>query len=305
DPSVIREELARQMQIYALNNAHPTGAMSDSTLSPSSTPFPGPAYNPWTFLQTSRVYGAPPPGASLSTASMRSSPSHEPLPLPTRPSTVRRPPNMRPRRPRPPPRVQSTQPRDTSPELSDSDSSGEETAGQEDTYLSSSSTWLAADAGGGELEKEWVDEGLDADGEDMLELEFHTEYVMNPEKRRKRWEVRWNELLRNFSALDRETDATMILLAAPPHGTRLRCVASRGLRRAPFSLQSAGMSDMRQLFGKLSAQRAAARPQVASLVERLASSGAGEEPEDLRRALDTALRGLSALGHIYEEREMR
>ncbi|KAG2136024.1 hypothetical protein DEU56DRAFT_806086 [Suillus clintonianus] len=38
-PSVIEEQLALQMQMYALNN-HAT--LSDSTFSPSSTPFPDP-----------------------------------------------------------------------------------------------------------------------------------------------------------------------------------------------------------------------------------------------------------------------
>ncbi|TFY82323.1 hypothetical protein EWM64_g1695 [Hericium alpestre] len=72
DPNVVREQLALQMQIYALNNG---GMVSDSTLSPSSTPFPGPNYNPWAFLQTTRVFGGHPHELD-STASMRSSPSH-------------------------------------------------------------------------------------------------------------------------------------------------------------------------------------------------------------------------------------
>ncbi|KAG1788526.1 uncharacterized protein HD556DRAFT_1447731 [Suillus plorans] len=42
-PSVIEEQLTLQMQMYALNNH---AALSDSTFSPSSTPFPGAGYNP-------------------------------------------------------------------------------------------------------------------------------------------------------------------------------------------------------------------------------------------------------------------
>ncbi|KAG1838984.1 hypothetical protein F4604DRAFT_1691456 [Suillus subluteus] len=49
-PSVFEEQLALQMQMYALNKHT---ALSDSTFSPSSTPFPGPGYNPWMFLQAS------------------------------------------------------------------------------------------------------------------------------------------------------------------------------------------------------------------------------------------------------------
>jgi hypothetical protein len=52
-PSAIEEQLALQMQMYALNNH---AALSDSTFSPSSTTFPGPGYNPWTFLQASRAF---------------------------------------------------------------------------------------------------------------------------------------------------------------------------------------------------------------------------------------------------------
>jgi hypothetical protein len=32
-----------------------------------------------------------------------------------------------------------------------------------------------------------------------LPLEFHTDYVGNPEKRRRRWKVRWEALLRSVS----------------------------------------------------------------------------------------------------------
>ncbi|VDC06131.1 unnamed protein product [Peniophora sp. CBMAI 1063] len=313
DPGVIREQLARQMQAYALNTAA-APAPSESTLSPRSTPFPGPAYNPWLYLQTSRAYA--PPRPSTAAMSMRSSPSHEPLPLPTFPAATRARPghkhrlreNARPH-PNPPPRVESTQPRETSPELS----SGEETAGPDrysvdgdgDGFLSGSSTWMAPeDAPGADDAPRWpwVDEEPDMDGDDLLDLEFHPEYVANPEKRQKRIDGRWDALLRAFSALDRETDTTMLLLAAPPDATALRLVASRAIRRSPIMLQSAGMGDMRQLFETVATQRAGERSQVAALVDRLAQP---ESEEGLRRALDTALGSLSTLGRMYEEREAR
>jgi len=213
DPNVVREQLALQMQIYALNNG---GMVSDSTLSPSSTPYPGPQYNPWAFLQTSHVYGGRRGGIPDSTASMHSSPSHQPvsLPLLSRPGRGlrrhERSQDLRRRaKIRPPPRVESTQPRDTSPEVS----SGEETAGESKVgehhfapqrYAPQPARWDAsaddeddADADDGE----WIDEDIGTEGveDDLLQLEFHTDYVSNPEKRRRRWKVRWEALLRAVS----------------------------------------------------------------------------------------------------------
>lgn len=213
DPNVVREQLALQMQIYALNNG---GMVSDSTLSPSSTPFPGPQYNPWAFLQTSNVYGGRRGGIPEPTASMRSSPSHQPVSLPP---VARRGQGLRRRersqdlrhraRLRPPPRVESTQPRDTSPELS----SGEETAGEfkvgelqsgPQRYAPRPPRWDPSaddedeeDADDGE----WVDEdiGIESVTDDLLQLEFHTDYVSNPEKRRRKWKARWEALLRSVS----------------------------------------------------------------------------------------------------------
>jgi hypothetical protein len=36
--------------------------------------------------------------------------------------------------------------------------------------------------------------------DDLLQLEFHTDYVGNPEKRRRRWKLRWEAPLRGASA---------------------------------------------------------------------------------------------------------
>ena len=128
DANVVREQLA--LQIYALNNG---SMVSDSTLSSSSTPFLGPQYNPWTYLQTSNALGGRHGGRAKSTASMHSSPSHQPVPLPLpsrgnrRQCRRERSQDLRRRaKVHPPPRVESTQPRDTSPGLS----SGEESASE-------------------------------------------------------------------------------------------------------------------------------------------------------------------------------
>jgi hypothetical protein len=205
DPNVVREQLALQMQIYALNNG---GMVSDSTLSPSSTPFPGPQYNPWTYLQTSNAFGGRRGGMVDSNASMQSSPSHQPVALPPLSRGHRglrhreRSQDMRRRaKVRPPPRVESTQPRDTSPELS----SGEETAGESKVgehqsepqrYAPRPARWdeSADDEDEADIDDgEWIDEdvGMEGVADDLLQLEFHTDYVGNPEKRRRRWKLRW------------------------------------------------------------------------------------------------------------------
>ncbi|KAM6489296.1 hypothetical protein JOM56_015197 [Amanita muscaria] len=127
--------------------------MSDSTFSPAPTPFK--------VRICPRMFGGP------DAMSMQSSPSHEPVPLPSRlpshltdagagggrgttmaggqrgklrtESKLRREASGS-----PPPRVESTQPRDTSPEPS---SSGEETAG-EDSYPTPQSSYMAPTGGG-------------------------------------------------------------------------------------------------------------------------------------------------------------
>ncbi|KAI9455775.1 hypothetical protein BJY52DRAFT_1278510 [Lactarius psammicola] len=328
DPNVVREQLALQMQIYALNNG---GMVSDSTLSPSSTPFPGPQYNPWTFLQTSNAFGGRRGGMADSTASMRSSPSHQPVPLPPlsrgnrglrhreRSQDLRRRAKVR-----PPPRVESTQPRDTSPELS----SGEETAGESKVgehqteprhFAPRPARWdeSADDEDEAEVDDgEWIDEdvGIEGVADDLLQLEFHTDYVGNPEKRRRRWKLRWEALLRAFHALDRETDTTLVLLAAPSHTGKLHSVASRAVRRDSSLIESTDMMNMRSAFAEMAARRRASRS--SSLLEQLSrassssrdgspSSSSDAREEDLRRALDTAIGSLHALGSLYERREMR
>ncbi|KAF8267105.1 hypothetical protein EI94DRAFT_1684032 [Lactarius quietus] len=325
DPNVVREQLALQMQIYALNNG---GMVSDSTLSPSSTPFPGPQYNPWTYLQTSNAFGGR-RGGMDPMASMRSSPSHQPVPLPPlhgrgsqglrrreRSQDLRRRAKVR-----PPPRVESTQPRDTSPEMS----SGEETAGESKAgehqsepqhYAPRPARWdeSADDEDEADVDDgEWIDEDVAMEGvaDDLLQLEFHTDYVGNPEKRRRRWKLRWEALLRAFHALDRETDTTLVLLAAPSHSGKLHSVASRAVRRDNSLHESTDMVGIRSAFAELAARRRASRS--SSLLEQLSrassssrdgspSSSSDAREEDLRRALDTAIGSLHALGSLYERR---
>lgn len=113
-----------------------------------------------------------------------------------------------------PPRVDSTQPRDTSPEMS---YSGEETAGEEDYNHDAAdddgTKWLNGTDGkdiGREVlvtddvtklidvdedEGDWVDEDdEDDDGNDLLDLAFHPTYVRDDQKRRRRWETKWEAL---------------------------------------------------------------------------------------------------------------
>ena len=52
-------------------------------------------------------------------------------------------------------------------------------------------------------EEEWIDEDIGIEGvtDDLLQLEFHTDYISNLEKRRRRWKVPWEALLRSVSTL--------------------------------------------------------------------------------------------------------
>jgi len=197
DPAAIEEQIALQMQMYALNNQP---VLTDSTFSPSSTPFPGPGYNPWAFLQATRGF----PGARprFDSMSMRSSPSHQPVHLPfpsSGPRGVKRREksgNLRKAVPgagtggrdkvQPPKRVESTQPRDTSPEPY---SSGEETAGEERYDVHEEAAWVNGDGDG---DDEWVDES--EDNKELIDLEYHPHYISNLDKRRRKWDARWEAL---------------------------------------------------------------------------------------------------------------
>ncbi|KAF9530957.1 hypothetical protein CPB83DRAFT_787553 [Crepidotus variabilis] len=328
DPATITEQIARQWQVFAQNNQ---GNITDSTLSPSTTPFQADLFDHWAYLHTNRMMRG-----MHDTASMHSSPSHQPIPLPAAPPhfgvkkkslSAKRQAYTR----KPPPRVESTQPRDTSPEVS----SGEETAGDErvnrnatpDLAMSVTPTDVDAPSvteipienlvvDDQSAEGEWVDEEDEDDYDDLIDLEYHPSFVKNVSKRRRRWEVGWENMIQAFQALDRQTDATMILLASPSHTTKLHALRSRSIRRTSSLYNSANMNDIRASFSRMSTQRRKTRPERSSLVDRLASvsgtsNGDGSDgssasvEENLRRALDAALGSLGALGEVYEQRETR
>ncbi|KAG6910172.1 hypothetical protein DXG01_012621 [Tephrocybe rancida] len=314
DLSNIQQQLTRQWEVYAQN--HQYGNVSDSTFSPSSTPFEGTAYTPWAFLHTNRTLGRP-----QDTTSMRSSPSHEPVELPVPPPTIgvkksQRPMVLRRRQSgrKPPPRVDSTQPRETSPEPS---SSGEETAGEERFGAPDDGNWsggTVAPIAVIDDKDEWVDE--EDDDDDLLDLEYHQTYVNNVEKRRRRWEVGWEAVNQAIQTLDRQTDATIVLMAAPSHSTKLYSATSRAVRRqAGTTTNAVGMREMRAAFSRIASQRRTSRSHKSSLVDRflISSSSSGEGSDgssesrefDLKRALGAALGSLASLGGIYEQREQR
>jgi hypothetical protein len=105
-----------------------------------------------------------------------------------------------------------------------------------------------------------------------------------------------------------------VLLAAPSHSGKLHSVASRAIRRDVELLDSSDMVNIRTSFAEVAARRRASRS--ASLLEQLSrasssprdgspSSSSDAREVDLRRALDTAIGSLRALGSLYEQREMR
>ena len=345
DPAAVTEQIARQWQVYAQNNH---GNITDSTLSPSATPFQGDLFNQWAYHHTNRMMRG-----LHETASLHSSPSHQPIPLPIPPhfGAKKRDKFLNGRKQsygrKPPPRVQSTQPRDTSPELS---SSGEETAGDDrvnpapdvepqSTNEQGVSFTPTTDIPITEIpiedldeDADWVDEDDEDDYDDLIDLEYHPSFIKNVSKRRRKWEVGWENLIQaasfvnyllfsllifyQFQMLDRQTDSTMILLASPSHSTKLHALRSRSIRRQPALSNSTTMDDIRKTFSRIAAQRRKMRPERSSLVDRLAvassaSGGDGSDgsaqsvEENLRRALDAALGSLGALGQVYEEREAR
>jgi hypothetical protein len=98
-----------------------------------------------------------------------------------------------------------------------------------------------------------------------------------------------------------------MLLAAPFHTGKLHSVASRAVRR-DRSRTPTDTKNIRSSFAGIASRQHAPRP--TSLLEQLASSlrngcSSGAREEDLRRALDTAIGSLHALGSLYERREMR
>lgn len=274
---------------------------------------------------------------------MTSSPSHQPVDLPLPPTFMPRKKNRRTNghhhhqesyTRKPPPRVESTQPRETSPELS---SSGEETstAGEERPASRPASAQatlcepipvpimpmmpipiVISNSQDSDENGEWVDEEDDGDYEDLLELEYHPSFVKNVSKRRRKWEVGWENLIQAFQALDRQTDATMMLLASPSHTTKLHALHSRSIRRQPLLSNSLNMKELKRSFGAIAAQRRATRREKSPVMDRLmassgSSTGDGSDGSstltegNLRRALELALDSLQTMGQVYEDREAR
>ncbi|KAN0128895.1 hypothetical protein V8E53_013268, partial [Lactarius tabidus] len=250
------ERLALQMQIYALNTA------------------------------TSNAFcGGKRGGIGKSTASMRSSPSHYRGNHGLR--RRERSQDLRPEaRVPPPPRIEHTQPRDTSSELS----SGGETAGKSKAgehssdpqcYAPRPPRWdeSADDEDDADIDDgEWIDEdvgGMEGIADELLQLEFHTDYVGNPEK-----------------SLLCATNTTLVLLVAPSHTGELHSVASCAVRRDSSLHDATDMVGLRSAFAELTARRRA-------------SCSSDARKEDLRCALDTTVGSLHALGSLYERREMQ
>jgi hypothetical protein len=116
-----------------------------------------------------------------------------------------------------------------------------------------------------------------------------------------------------FHALDRETNTTLVLLAAPSHTGKLHSVASRAVRRDSFFM-STEMKNIRSVFSEMTSRQHASSPPslleqlsqaCSSSRDRLPSSNSDAREEEHRRALDTAIGSLHALGNLYERREMR
>ncbi|EJD42411.1 hypothetical protein AURDEDRAFT_115051 [Auricularia subglabra TFB-10046 SS5] len=289
-----------QLALLRAQQAAQAGAGSDSAFSPAATPYPvGGAHGiPWfPFL---------PPHFHAPTARSSPTQSHfDPAGAPFFPGA--RMAAMAKRKKRNwhsvvvPPRGESTAPPET--EYSGDEFTEAQTEIHDDEGL---------DGHEARGEDEWVDVS-DEEDEDLLALEFHPTYVASAERRRKKFDKKWAALVKAFREVDRMTDATMVLLAAPPDARHLLSLSSRAIRRgeAEHATHSPHISTMRASFARLAAQRAAARGSAGiSLSDRLAQlsvagNGGGGNEEALRKALESALASIGMLGRMYEEREAR
>ncbi|KAM6489283.1 hypothetical protein JOM56_015184 [Amanita muscaria] len=279
--------------------------MSDSTFSLAPTPFQG-AYMPWAYHHTQRMFGGP------DAMSVESSPSHEPVPLPSRlpphltgaagggggrgktmvggqrgklrtESKLRREASGSVSPPRkPPPRVESTQPRDTSPEPS---SSGEETA-REDSYPTSQSSYFAPTGGGVAVNGHQGYQGYDGRwagaivpiGEEEADDDAKTKTKKAAEKRRRRWEIGWETLTQAFQNLDRQTDTTM---ASPADSSKLHMISSRSIRRTPVLSRSPAMHQLKASFRGVAQHRRQTRTRKIPIIDHiLTASSAGGDGSD-------------------------
>ncbi|KAF8267352.1 hypothetical protein EI94DRAFT_1730873 [Lactarius quietus] len=155
----------------------------------------------------------------------------------------------------------------------------------------------------------WIDEdvGIKGVAEDLLRPRFHPG---DHTKRCRRWDLLWEDLLRAFRALDLETNAPLILLAAPSHTGKLHFAKSQAVHRdSSFKLKK-----MRTSFAEMASRQRAAHPP--SLLEQLSRSissssrdglptgSSSAREEHLRRTLNTAIGSFHALRSLYERREM-
>jgi len=82
------------------------------------------------------------------------------------------------------------------------------------------------------MEETDSDEDLEADLEvwgDQEGARLHPRFIQDESKRRRKWEIKFAELVKAFHELDRLTDTPMILLATPPR------TAAQGAQNPPVS----------------------------------------------------------------------
>jgi hypothetical protein len=363
-PQMIRGMTFPPQYPYQYQSFQGGPVLTDSTFSPAATPYPHPVYPYNPFIQQNLQaamagdrLNVPIAPHLLETMSIRSSPSHLPVMLPPDGSGPRR---LR-RKTKMNQQAQanhdvdegfSTEPLETSPEhteAGDATDYGQLLQSQilngqpeerplidllNDDREDESSTPIGVAIGGEEDEDEWVDEDDGAEG-DLLGLEYHPSYIPNVDRRKRKWEQKWEVMkeavsivlislnlkltpsMPQFQALDRETDSTMLLLTSPSHTNTLHTLSSRSLRRSPALMLSSEISTVRTNFSKVATSRRSARMRSASLLERLrgqAGSAASSSPggasseareEELKVALEGALGSLSQLGKMYHDLQTR
>ncbi|EUC56321.1 multicopper oxidase domain protein, putative [Rhizoctonia solani AG-3 Rhs1AP] len=182
-----------------------------------------------------------------------------------------------------------------------------------------------------EMEEVWLEESDD----DELENEFHPTYFVNPAKRKRRFEQKWEQMVKLFREIDRETDATMILAAAPPDQHQTHLLLSRSiLRDTNFSHIA---QEARSVFSDITVARRHQRTETLrrarqerqrkkavddrlSAVAHLSLAAGGDNvgsgsdetsvpgpqtDQDLRMALDAARSSLQEMRRVYDEMETR
>ncbi|CAE6433342.1 unnamed protein product [Rhizoctonia solani] len=184
-----------------------------------------------------------------------------------------------------------------------------------------------------EMEEVWLEESDD----DELEIEFHSTYCVNPAKRKRRFEQKWEQMVKLFREIDRETDATMILAAAPPDQHQTHLLLSRSiLRDTNFSHVA---QEARSIFSDITVarrhqrsetlrrarqerQRKKASDERLSAVAHLTLTAQGgtdnpgsgsdetsvptqQADQDVRMALDAARASLQEMRRVYDEMEAR